>query len=62
MLGCFALSDDGCDYCHAHAHAHPESGPEDDGDSPSTGGLPISLAIALFAAGLLLGVVPFSCT
>jgi len=61
VLGCFALCDDS-DARHVHAHAHPESGSDDETDPPSTGGLPLSLAITLFVAGIMFGVVPFSCT
>ncbi|MCH9686060.1 MAG: hypothetical protein K0V04_31790 [Deltaproteobacteria bacterium] len=46
-----------CDDEHAQSHAHPPDEP--DGDPPSTGFLPMSLAIALFVTGLfVLGVIP----
>ncbi len=47
------------DHSHGAAHEHDE---DDDGEPPSTGFLPLSLAISLFVTGLfVLGFVPVSC-
>ncbi len=46
-----------CDDEHVQSHAHPAQDADD--DPPSTGFLPMSLAVALFISGLfVLGVIP----
>ena len=67
VVGWFALCDgtngddpDGEEHVHAHDASHSDE--TDDADPPSTAGLPMSLAIALFVAGIVLGVITFSCS
>ncbi|MEM9457106.1 MAG: hypothetical protein AAGF11_23210 [Myxococcota bacterium] len=46
---------------HDHAH-HAANETDDEAETPSTGFLPLSLAIGLFVTGLfVLGIVPGSC-